>query len=138
MSNLVAHAKKEFALAGWDKPETDGMQQMICEQILELIELFASHGHSGSSAMYAIGMFHRLVQFEPISPLTGEAHEWGTEVSPNQNNRCSRVFRDEDGTAYDSKGKVFVEAGGVGYLSGDSRVPVTFPYTPKTEYINVE
>lgn len=64
--------------------------------------------------------------------------EW-TEASEGvfQNRRCSRVFKDAAGSAYDINGKVFVEPNGVGFTSSDSRVPVTFPYVPATEYVNV-
>ena len=65
-----------------------------------------------------------------------------------QNKRCSRVFRQEDrfdGQAYDIQGKVFIEHGydedgketTYSYTNSDSNVPVTFPYTPKTEYVDV-
>lgn len=76
--------------------------------------------------------------FEPLSPLTGEASEW-MEVGDGmwQNRRCSRVFKGRDGVAYDSEGRVFCDPDGCTYLSRDSRVHVTFPYTPHTEHVNV-
>ena len=75
--------------------------------------------------------------------MTGEESEWNdvSEMmgSPTlQNNRYSSIFKDPDtGRVYDISGKVFVEADGVSYTSGDSQVDVTFPYTPSTEYVNV-
>jgi hypothetical protein len=61
-----------------------------------------------------------------------------------QNKRCFSVFKDHKG-AYDSNGKIFTETcvdeNGEEFESSfsnkDSRVPVTFPYTPKTEYVHV-
>jgi len=47
------------------------------------------------------------------------------------------VFKDETGEAYDINGKVFREPSGSCYTSFESRVPVTFPYTPTTEYVDV-
>jgi len=75
--------------------------------------------------------------FKPWSPLTGEDNEWN-EIGDGleQNRRCSHVFR-QDGEAYDINGKVFTDADGGSYTSIDSRVPVTFPYTPETEYVTV-
>ena len=123
------------------------MQQAICEHVLKLLEVFADEGHSGSSAPYAIDLFKKLAMFEPIVPLTGEDWEW-TEVTSGgfQNKRCSRVFKQADrfnGQAYDIDAIVFYdwytdEKTGEKYKSHytcrESVVPITFPYTPKTEY----
>lgn len=158
MSNLHHHALAEFRAAGWTDDEgkfKDEMQQAICEHVLKLLDVFADEGHSGSSAPYAIDLFKKLASFEPLVPLTGEDWEW-IEVRDGvfQNKRCSHVFKQADcfdGQAYDINGIVFYEwnereldpdeAGYPGmkrfkshYTSRDSRVPITFPYTPKTEY----
>ena len=157
--SYIEHAELEFKAAGWvdsDGNFTDEMQGLICNQILELLELFDSHGHSGSTAPYAINLFSTLAKFEPIVPLTGEDWEW-TDLSYDgdigyQNKRCSSVFKDADGRAYDIQGKVFwewyerdldeEEEGYPGtrkykshYTCEDSRVYVEFPYTPTTEYV---
>ena len=58
-----------------------------------------------------------------------------------QNNRCLRVFKDKNrfnGQAYDIEGRIFREPDGGCYTSSDSCVPVTFPYTPKREYVDVD
>jgi hypothetical protein len=151
--SLESHALTEFRAAGFMDDNgkfSDDMQELICKQILELLHLFASHGHSGSTAPYAINLFNKLAKFEPLVPLTGEDWEWN-EVSERmgskcwQNKRASHVFKDENG-AYDIEGKVFWEwckrpydedeAGYPGesiyksyYTCRESRVPVTFPYT---------
>lgn len=134
------YAMQEFRVAGWideDGNYTDEMQQDICEHVLRLLHEFSEEGHSGTSANYAVSLFRQLACFEPISPLTGEDHEW-TEVREGcfQNKRCSHVFQDETG-AYDSEGRIFREPNGTCYQSRGSRVPVTFPYTPKREYVDV-
>lgn len=137
MSNLIEHAKREIAIAGWDKPETDDMQKRIVAHVMKLLQIFSDEGHSGSSAPYAMTLFSTLAKFEPITPLTGDESEWGTQASPNQNNRCGRVFREADGTAYDIEGKVFRAKDGSGcWTDSRSNVPVTFPYTPETEYVD--
>lgn len=142
MSNLVNHAKLEFLAAGWvneDGKFNDEMQEMICGQVIELLTLFSGHGHSGSSAPYAINMFKTLAYFEPLVPLSGNDSEW-CEVSEGlfQNKRCSHVFKGSDGKAYDIRGRVFRGSDGGCYTSRDSRVYIDFPYTPKTEYVDVE
>ena len=54
-----------------------------------------------------------------------------------QNNRASHVFKCSDGQAYDIEGKIFRDKAGHCYTNRDSRVDVTFPYTPKREYVDV-
>lgn len=151
--SLVEHAKTEFRAAGWcdeDGKFNDEMQHFMCDQVIELLTIFGEHGHSGSTAPYALNLFTRLANFKPIAPLTGEDWEW-SDVSDfggdprYQNKRCSRVFKNKDGQAYDIDGKVFwewcrrpLDEGEEGYpgfkdyksyfTSRDSRVPVTFPY----------
>ena len=139
-SNLVRHAMREFKAAKWDL-ESDDMQKLMCDQVCELLGVYSTHGHSGSSAPYANSMFTKLASFEPLVPLTGEAWEWN-EVSEGcfQNNRCSHVFKDADqfnGQAYDLDARIFRDPNGGCYTNGDSRQPITFPYTPTREYVDV-
>lgn len=138
--SLVEHAKAELALIGSD--DGDEMQSAMNSHILTMVGHFAEEGHSGFSASYAIGILEKLLRFEPLTPLTGDDAEWTdmSEYGPEpvwQNKRCSRVFKAADGSAYDIDGKVFREPNGASFTSRDSRVPVTFPYIPKTEYVDV-
>lgn len=138
-NNLMAHAKRELALLrgpDFDPVEDGGMQDEIERCILDMVRVFSEQGHSGSSAAYTIGCIEKLLRFEPVTPLTGADDEW-VEVGHGleQNSRCGHVFR-ENGEAYDIEGRVFREPDGGAYTSRDSRVPVTFPYTPTTEYID--
>lgn len=156
MSNYKNHAMREFRAAKWVDENgkwCDGMQEMICNHVLKLLEVFADEGHSGSSAPYAIDLFSKLAKFNPIVPLTGEDWEWN-EISDDrtdgvtvyQNKRCSAVFKQSDrfdGKPYYLDGKVFWEwvkdkNGEIfksHYTSSDSFVTIEFPYTPKTEYV---
>ena len=139
MSNYEEHAKQEFKAAGWTDKNgqfKDEMQELLCSQVLELLALFATHGHSGTTAPYAVSLFSKLADFQPLVPITGEDLEW-IQVGENlwQNKRCSRVFKELD--AYDSRGKVFREPSGACYTNQNSRVTITFPYTPTTVYIDV-
>jgi len=149
----------EFKAAKWLDDEgkySDEMQEAICKHVLKLLDVFSDEGHSGSSAPYAINVFKKLAMFEPLVPLTGEDWEW-TETSEGvfQNKRCGHVFKQADrfdGQAYDIEGIVFYEwherdldpdePGYPGktrfkshYTSSESRVPVTFPYSPIRNYV---
>jgi len=106
--------------------------------VMKMIEQFSEEGHSGFSASMAISMFERLARFEPLSPLTGKPDEWN-EVAEGQwqNRRCSHVFKDADGRAYDMDGRIFREPDGSCFTNSNSRVYIDFPYTPKREYIDV-
>ena len=139
MTNIETYAIDELTRIGM-YGSGDEMNDAMCEHILKMVNVFAEEGHSGFSANYAINILQKLLRLEPLSPLTGEDDEW-CEVSDNlyQNKRLSRVFKEgKDGQAYDIDGKVFVEPNGASYTSRDSRVYIEFPYTPKTEYVNVE
>lgn len=150
MNEYQKHAMTEFRAAGWTDENgkfNDEMQEMICNHVLKLLDVFADEGHSGSSAPYAINLFSKLAKWEPIAPLTGEDWEWTDVGEQNggplwQNKRCGHVFKDEDG-AYDIDGIVFYdwhtdketgEKFKSHFTNRESRVPVTFPYVPKTEY----
>ena len=145
------HAMVEFRAAGWVDENgkfEDEMQEMICDHVMKLLEVFSDKGHSGSTAPYAIDLFSKLAMYKPIVPLTGEDWEWNDVSSFGggiryQNKRCSRVFKDDDGRAYDSEGAVFWEyytdedgkQRQTYYTGKDSRVNIEFPYTPKTDFV---
>jgi len=135
-SSLTRHADMELPHIG-----TDEMGSQMAANLRELVLVFCTQGHSGFSAAYAAENLGKLLKYEPLTPLTGEPDEWD-EVGPGvfQNRRCSRVFKQADrfdGQAYDLDGKVFREPSGVCFTSADSLTPITFPYWPKTEYVNV-
>ena len=139
--SYIKHAKKEFHLAGWTdengKYECD-MQKLMCDQVLELLEVFGTHGHSGSSFGYAISLFDKLARFKLITPLTGNDNEWmDRDGDYLQNKRLSSVFKDADGKAYDIDGRIYWEwyknEEGEVYKShfskGGDRFYIEFPYT---------
>jgi hypothetical protein len=120
MSNYKFHAINEFKACGWTEDGVtfkDEMQGAICAHVLDLLDTFASEGHSGSSAPYAINLFKKLAMFEPLAPLTGEDWEWNeiaddrtNGVTVYQNNRLSSVFKQSDrfdGKPYWLDAKVF-------------------------------
>jgi hypothetical protein len=138
-SGYIAHAKRE--LADSLKSEENGPNRWMANDLIALLSVFAAQGHSGSSAPWCASAFAKLAKFEPLGPLTGADSEWH-EVGNGvfQNLRCGHVFKQPDrfnGQAYDIYGRVFREPSGSYYTSGDSHVPITFPYTPKSEYVDV-
>lgn len=136
MSDLIEHAKQEFAVLGWDKTD-DEMHDQVCKDILSLLHTFSEQNHSGFSANYVLNLFDKLARYQPISPLTGNDDEWvlvDSERPLYQNKRCSHVFKDGD-HAYDIEGFVFIDKDGCAYTDSNSRVDVEFPYTPHTEYV---
>lgn len=136
MSNLESHAKKEMEIAGLFSKDSD-YEGALGDAVMKMIKVFAHEGHSGFSAGMAISVFEKVARFEPLTPLTGADSEW-MEVGKGmfQNVRCSHVFK-QNGQAYDIDGKVFREPDGSCFTNFDSRVPVTFPYTPKREYVDI-
>ena len=153
MNNYQKHAMEEFRIAGWCDENgnfDDAMQKLICDGVMNLLDVFDGQGHSGSSAPYTINLFKRLAMFEQITPLTGEDSEWvdvsayGSDVM-YQNKRNSAVFKNgKDGQAYWIDGRVFWEwyknedgeMSKVYFTSKDSRVDVNFPWMqPEPEYV---
>ena len=136
--NIVRHAQREVAHmlhTGEDSPD-----RWMAVGLVDLARVFSTQGHSGFSAPWCVSALERLLRFEPLRPLTGEDAEWGEIFDPEkgtrQNKRCSHVFSGPDG-AYDNEGVVFREPGGCSFTCLQSRVPVRFPYTPKTVYADV-
>ena len=115
----------------------DEMNLAMRNHLLKMCVEFEKAGHSGFSANYAANILNKLLRYEPVLPLTGNDDEW-QEVGDGvfQNLRCPRVFK-ENGQAYDIEGKVFKEPSGACFTNEKSRVEITFPYTPTTEYLGV-
>ena len=101
------------------------------DDIMEIVKKFASQGHSGFSAQYALNLVTRLLQYKPITPLTGEDEEWveldyGDDLA-YQNKRCPQIFKQKDGKIYDVEGKVFSSDNGKIYR------PVGYDETTNSE-----
>lgn len=135
--SLTGHAEFELRKSGLFDKDSD-YEGMLGEAAIELVKVFAAQGHSGMSASMVLRIFGKVAGYEPLGPLTGDDDEWN-EVGEGtwQNRRCSHVFKDAEG-AYDSNGRVFREPNGASFTSSDSRVRITFPYTPTTEYVDVK
>jgi len=160
---LIEHAKLELELSGLFNEEGDFYGGATGKAVMELIEVFAKQGHSGMSAPIIADLFKRLANYEPLQPITGKDEEWvdvrdlGDGVPHYQNKRCSALFKDgKDGKSYyidaivKRDQKVLCWSGMAwlseeDYKSGDRSKMVgkrgyikSFPFTPKTFYIDVK
>lgn len=93
MSNLVNHARYELELMGEEPATINGY--------LRVIQAFADMGHSGGSAMVAIPIITRLLNFQPLSEITNNPAEWnyvGEDMW--QNTRDSQAFSDDGGKTH--------------------------------------
>lgn len=132
---MVDKAKYELDLllgSCEDDTEAYNMQMAINNDILDIVKLFASQGHSGYTASYSISIIDKLLKQSFILPLTGEDDEW-VEVATGvfQNKRESRLFKDAnkfDGKPYNIEAKIFSRDGGKSWVTNrDSHAPVEFP-----------
>lgn len=129
--NLIDYAESELGRITKDK---DGMQEIINQNILDLVKLFSSQGHSGVSGRYVINALSRLLEYKPLNPLTGEADEWGDPYGPDetqQNKRCPSVFKSKTDPPHDIDAIVVSDNGGVSWFySHLFKKEITFPYLP--------
>jgi len=139
MSNLLSYAEDELNRIGMTEDSPDEMNVMMRKHIVHMVKEFSEEGHSGFSGRYALNILTKLLEFKPLTPLTGADDEWNLVGDGHwQNKRCSSVFKGVDGSCYDIDGKVFWEwyrdengeAVKTYYTSKGCSVPVTFPYTP--------
>jgi hypothetical protein len=140
MMSYIDHAVQEFKLAGFY--DEDSLQDDVVKDVLELLTVLTSQGHSGFSAPHILACFNRLAKFEPLTPLTGEDDEWEYvgegEDSLYQNKRDSSVFKDGDGDAYWIDANVFRNQYGMCYTNSKSVEFITFPWVkPESNYIDV-
>lgn len=160
---LLDHAKIELEMAGLFSKEGDFYEGMTGKSVMELIEVFSKQGHSGMSAPIVADIFKKLANYEPLQPITGKEEEWGDvrdlgDGKPwYQNKRCSALFkdgkeerpyyidavvkRDQNGTCWSG----FAWLSEEDYKSGDRSKMVgkkgyvkSFPFTPKTFYVDVK
>lgn len=98
--NLTMHARRELELAGlFDKDSDYG--GMMGPAVMNMIYVFASEGHSGFSAHWALGLFEKVASFQNLTPITSNSEEW-CEVSENlwQCRRDSRLFSHNGGKTW--------------------------------------
>lgn len=147
-SIYITHALNEFKYAGWMDENgnfDDEMQELICDNALEILAVLSKQGHSGTSHNYLMKLLRKLANFEVITPLTCKDDEWN-KLTPTingtayQNKRDSRVFKKDDGSIKFSEGRIFVKKkSNMAFGTGQSITYITdIPFIPKTEYIYLE
>lgn len=96
MSNLVKHALREMEIAN--------VEDDVRSSVIKMVQAFADYGHSGGSASVVIPMVNRLLQFQPLTPLTDNPREWSDvdSLSPGtwQSVRQSEAFSHDGGRTY--------------------------------------
>lgn len=101
-SNLVAHARREFEIAG--------EEEVTIEAALKVVQAFADMGHSGASAVFFTDAFTKLFSYGVLTPVTNDPDEWehvaeetwGEPGGIWQNKRASTCFSNDGGkTFYD-------------------------------------
>lgn len=159
MTKTKSHAKRELEIL--EKTTPDAIVTPFKNEILALCEAFGESGQSGGSAPFTAKAIsqavEKLMMFETLTPLTGEDDEWtdvtdindgATDIMKYQNNRDSRVFKQEDGRAYFIDAIVF--DGNIGARFTGNGIPSekygkvgscqyikSFPFKPKTFYVDV-
>lgn len=144
-SNSVSHARYELELieAGAAKDEDPSalkMQKQITADVLAVVDLISTQGHSGGSIGYFLNLVKKCVLQQNLTPLTGEDHEWfyhGPDMGDVfQNKRYGAVFKNSKGRAYYLDGIVGVDPNGSTYTGGSTPICyIEFPYTPSTKYL---
>lgn len=84
-------------------PEMYEMQELMHDSVMHIIKAFCDCDFSGGVVSYALGLFNKLVNWDPINPITTNPDEWNdvtwdeeTGIRTYQAKRCSRLFRDSD------------------------------------------
>lgn len=121
MSHLVEHAKEELVRAGFfDKTaDYDGMLGIA---VVELVEKFASQGHSGFSAGVTLDIFNRLARFQTLTPLTNSPAEWVLVAENQKPEGVEKIWQNRRSPSWFS-----LDGGKTGYSVDDKeRKVVTF------------
>ncbi len=156
MTNTKRHAERELNILETSTP--DNLLTEFREELLALTEKFGNSGQSGGSAPYTAQALSQAIKKlclqEPICPIMGTEDEW-MDVSHMggdnrevvyQNNRCSAIFKEKDGAPYYLDAIIWKNEKGMSYGGGaflgeeklGSRQYIkSFPFTPKTFYIDV-
>lgn len=105
LRSLVDHAKDELGRAGlFDKDSDYG--GALGKAVMAIMKLFARQGHSGFSAQMCRELFHKLANFETLTPITSEGKEWNdvSEMAGGkplwQNERDPRMFSGDGGKTW--------------------------------------
>jgi hypothetical protein len=120
----------------------------MCKETLDLLKGFSDYGGDGGAGENLIKLFETLANFGVLTPLSGKDDEWITLdyfETPDPlyvNKRYPSVFKNSDGSAYNSEGKVFYTVNDKGekthFSNKNSYIYIEFPYMPTTEYVEIK
>jgi hypothetical protein len=108
----------------YEEMEAMGYEAEDIQTMDAILDLFFKRWDSGGAVWAVTPVLVRLLNSQPLSPLTGEDAEWedvshyGNGAIRYQNKRCSSVFKRQDGSAFD--------------VDVPGRPVITFPYSPVT------
>ena len=121
------YTKKELSLI-------DNISEDKKREIMNLI----NQTEQSASQLDITEMLKRLLDFKPLSPLTGEDDEWEKvddyiedDKATYQNKRYLSVFkRGKNGKAYNFRARIFSTDGGKSwhFMGSESREYISFPY----------
>jgi hypothetical protein len=161
MEQYKTFAEIEFEI--YQKNNPNSVIDEFKDEIITLCNKFHESGQSGGSFFFVANVLSsvvtKLISHETINPLTGEDDEWTDITNFNngelmfQNKRDSRVFKDgKNGKAYFLDAIIFNGTFGGTFTSssvisssvitsngkiGSLQYIKSFPFTPKTFYIDV-
>lgn len=104
MSNLVKYAEDEMRRAGLYDADAD-YGGAVPQAVLALVKAHAEQGHSGGSHAIVLSIFNRVIQYQPLTPLTSDPEEW-TDVSAYsgrplwQSKRSPSAFSEDGGKTW--------------------------------------
>jgi hypothetical protein len=128
--SIIEHAKTELASINFGEEDTAVM--------VGILEKFLDQWDSGGAVAAVAPVFVRLLNGQPLGPLTGEDGEWFDPMGDGimlQNKRCSSVFRDwrmPDGSLASKAGEGELLDHDIDHPKG-SGVRIMFPYNPVTK-----
>jgi hypothetical protein len=124
-SKLTEHAERELRLAGIFDQDAD-YDGMLGNAVLELVKLFASQHHSGSSGSMTLELFNVVSRWELLSEPTADPDEW-EDVSHTGPADAPKMWQNKRGPAYFS-----TDAGKTWRHVGTDRVGVSKPVKKET------
>ena len=137
---MLEHAKQELSLL-----IDDDMQKALNQNVLDVLQVLDSQGHTSITASYVIHLVTKLWKGGILKPLTGNDNEWvqiGQKADYlEQNIRKSDVFR-QKGKAYQVEHYSFCEPYDNNWFvcGEESNKNISFPCTNeelKHEYLRL-
>lgn len=112
--SIIEQARDELAAANFGEEDSRVM--------IQILEIFFGQWDSGGAVSFAAPALQRLIAGKPLGPITGADSEWidrseSAGMPMWQNMRCSSIFKDGNGRAWDIDAE-------------DEAAPITFPYWP--------